>query len=63
MPNDRKVLQQHAPSVFEWVARMWNCRASSLPPKSGSGSCSLEGWRLLAPLVRQILPAYSTSCC
>ena len=29
-PTPRKILQQRAPAVMEWVARMWNCRRSAL---------------------------------
>ena len=29
-PTPRKILQQRAPAVMEWVARMWNCRRTTL---------------------------------
>lgn len=30
-PTPAEIMRQRAPAVFEWVARMWNARASQLP--------------------------------
>jgi glutathione S-transferase len=32
-PTARKIMQQRAPAVFEWVGRMWNARQSRMPAK------------------------------
>jgi len=53
-PTPRKILQQRAPAVLEWVARMWNCKYSSIT--SDSVTCSAgEAWELLQPFVQEYL--------
>lgn len=32
----RKVMQQRAPAVYEWVARLWNCKSSKMVDPSGN---------------------------
>jgi hypothetical protein len=57
-PTGRKIMQQNAPAVFEWVGRMWNCKhhrlAPSFQPSSPPGSLpsTMSG---LFPLVREYL--------
>ena len=56
-PTPRKILQQRAPAVLEWVARMWNCRRSTLPSstsKPDDPSVSLTT-SLLGPLIKEYL--------
>ena len=52
-------MQQRAPAVFEWVARMWNCRRSTLPVstlKPDNPLVSLpKGWEALQPLFKEYL--------
>jgi len=58
-PTPRKIMQQRAPAVFEWVARMWNCRRSTLPAstfKPDNPIVSLpKGWEALQPLFKEYL--------
>ena len=58
-PTPRKIMQQRAPAVMEWVARMWNCRRSTLPSstsKSDDPMVSLpKGWEALRPLFKEYL--------
>ena len=52
----RKVMQQRAPAVYEWMARLWNCEGSRLDYDTGfpePGSLPLNWDRLLA-----LLPDY-----
>ena len=55
-PTPRKIMQQRAPAVLEWVARMWNCRSSTLPQSTLKPIGSLPmGWEDLGPLLREYL--------
>ena len=57
-PTGRKIMQQTAPAVFEWVARMWNCKhhrfTSSFNSSAQPGDLP-ESWNPLFPLVREYL--------
>jgi len=48
-PTPARLLQQTAPSVNEWAARMWNSRAGGRAV--GEGTVTIEG---LSPLLREI---------
>lgn len=52
----RKVMQQRAPAVYEWVARLWNCKGSKLQGESGFPPFGTlpQNW---APLL-SLLPEY-----
>ena len=58
-PTPRKIMQQRAPAVMEWVARMWNCRRSTLSSstsKIDNPIVSLpKGWGALGPLLKEYL--------
>jgi hypothetical protein len=52
----RKVMQQRAPAVYQWIATLWNCRGSRLAEPTGfppGGSLPGNWHRLL-----QLLPEY-----
>lgn len=52
----RKVMQQRAPAVYQWVATLWNCKGSRLSDSTGfpkAGSLP-DNWK---PLLR-LLPEY-----
>jgi glutathione S-transferase len=57
----RKVMQQRAPAVYEWIARLWNSKSSKFRHLSlGQGfprpGTLPESWsRLLLPLLREYL--------
>merc|ERR1712000_627652 len=42
-PTPRKIMQQRAPAVFEWVARLWNAKMEKLHPLHDNGSISDVG--------------------
>lgn len=57
-PTPRKIMQQQAPAVYEWVGRMWNCKQDRLPP--GFESICPDGtignsWTNLFPLAAEYL--------
>ena len=58
-PTPRKIMQQRAPAVMEWVARMWNCRRSSLPSSTSKPDDPMvslpKGWEALRPLFKEYL--------
>ncbi len=53
----RKVMQQRAPAVFEWVARLWNCKGSRLSEDTGFPAPSTlpENWNELLKLLPDYL--------
>jgi len=58
-PTPKKIMQQNAPAVFEWVARMWNCKYhqlsdTSFHPSSKAGSLPTS-WDNLFPLVSEYM--------
>jgi len=57
-PTGRKIMQQKAPAVFEWIGRMWNCKHDKLPA-TFSASCKdgtlPESWNGFFPLVAEYL--------
>lgn len=57
----RKVMQQRAPAVYEWIARLWNCKASKLTIESGfpiKGTLP-QNWNSLLSLLTDYLEYYS----
>ena len=57
----RKVMQQKAPAVYEWMARLWNCTSSKMrsipngfPPPGSLPQC----WDELFPLLPDYLTYY-----
>lgn len=56
-PTPAKIMRQEGPSVFEWVARMWNAKESSFCEKSlASPPGSIpESWKELLPFVKEYL--------
>mmetsp|Transcript_25526 Transcript_25526/g.37687 ORF Transcript_25526/g.37687 Transcript_25526/m.37687 type:complete len:453 (+) Transcript_25526:140-1498(+) len=53
----RKVMQLRAPAVFEWMARLWNCRSSTLGDDTGFPSPGRlpDSWSPLLRLVSEYL--------
>ena len=53
----RKVMQQRAPAVYEWVARLWNCKQSQLTGENGFPAAGTlpSSWNRLLPLLREYL--------
>lgn len=47
-PTPQEIMRNRAPGVYEWVARMWNAKATSAPPELVS-----EVDDVLGPLVRE----------
>jgi glutathione S-transferase len=59
-PTPARIMRDHAPAVYEWVARMWNARASKLgsadwAPTTDGLPSGIEP--LLARAARRYLPA------
>ena len=57
-PTPRKIMQQQAPAVFEWVGRMWNCKDFKLSPKlktTCQGGSLPDTWTNLFPLLVEYL--------
>ena len=58
-PTPRKILQQRAPAVMEWVARMWNCRRSTLSTLKEEHHHQVvglpKGLEALVPLLKEYL--------
>ena len=57
-PTPRKIMQQQAPEVYEWVARMWNCKTDKLQPYYelvGSTEIIPATWKPLFPLIKEYL--------
>ena len=58
-PTPRKIMQQRAPAVMEWVARMWNCRRSTLSSSTSKPDNPIvslpKGWGALGPLLKEYL--------
>jgi glutathione S-transferase len=58
----RKVMQQRAPAVYEWIARLWNAKSSKFHqistgfPQKGSLP---ESWSKLLPLLKDYLKYFS----
>lgn len=44
-PTPAKVMLERAPAVFEWVARLWNARASQFPKEIAWTSFEHPGWQ------------------
>ena len=44
-PTPAKVMSERAPAVYEWVARVWNARASKMPPQQVIADFSHPGWQ------------------
>jgi hypothetical protein len=56
----RKVMQIRAPNVYEWIARLWNCKGSKLNDDNGfpeSGNIP-EYWSKLMSLLSEYLEYY-----
>eukprot|EP00927_Polykrikos_kofoidii_P051773 TRINITY_DN45563_c0_g1_i1.p1 TRINITY_DN45563_c0_g1~~TRINITY_DN45563_c0_g1_i1.p1 ORF type:complete len:467 (+),score=58.33 TRINITY_DN45563_c0_g1_i1:111-1511(+) len=61
-PTPRKIMQQRAPAVYEWIARLWNSRLCDMHFK-GKDVCVGEprsvdvpyGWERLLPVVARYL--------
>jgi len=53
----RKIMEQRAPNVFEWLARMWNAKRSRLDAQSWDPApfANNAGWAKLWPLLREFL--------
>ncbi|CAE7600220.1 unnamed protein product, partial [Symbiodinium microadriaticum] len=53
----RKVMQIRAPAVYEWIARLWNCKHSKLTCENGfpTAGCMPATWAKLLPLLRDYL--------
>ena len=57
-PTPRKILQQQAPAVYEWVGRMWNCKHNKLSStfESACDNGTLPtSWNNLFPLVAEYM--------
>ena len=57
-PTPRKILQQQAPAVYEWVGRMWNCKQDKLSSTFESvcdNGTLPTSWNKLFPLVAEYL--------
>ncbi len=58
-PTPGKIMRQHAPAVYEWVARLWNAKGEKLSKKKfkiKKGSIP-EGWQeLLADMGQAYMP-------
>ena len=57
-PTPRKIMQQQAPAVYEWVGRMWNCKEDKLTSEFesvSSGGSIPNSWNRLFPLVAEYL--------
>jgi len=51
-PSPRKIMEQRAPNVVEWIGRMWNSKRSKLEAKSWCPPGTLPAsWATLWPLV------------
>jgi len=51
-PTPRKILQQRAPAVYEWVGRLWNASVERVPPPEEEEMEDLpRGWERLLPLL------------
>lgn len=49
-PTPRKIMQQRAPAVYEWISRLWNCKQSQMSEETGfpsDGKISLSIMPLL----------------
>jgi hypothetical protein len=53
----RKVMQQRAPAVYEWMARLWNCKGSRLSGEPGFPSAGTlpKNWGALLSLLPEYL--------
>lgn len=54
-PTPSLIMQQRAPAVFEWVARLWNARASVMSGEWVAAGTLPAGW---TPILRDIGEAY-----
>lgn len=56
-PSCRRIMQEQAPAVFEWVARMWNAKAEKLEERqfSHGDNAVPELWH---PIIRDIAQQY-----
>jgi hypothetical protein len=52
-PTPRKVMQQHAPAVYEWIARLFNSRREKLAQYTVSMDWSAQRWGELLTLVQE----------
>ena len=43
-PTPAKIMRQQAPAVYEWLARLWNAKASHLPATQIFSDFSHAGW-------------------
>lgn len=54
----RKIMQQKAPAVHEWIARLWNAKGykfESIPDNFPVDGCLPENWNRLLPLLGDYL--------
>jgi glutathione S-transferase len=54
-PTPRRVMQERAPLVFDWVERVWNARGSEYPSSIEYSSFSHPGWSYF---LRDIVQSY-----
>lgn len=54
-PTPARVMLNRAPAVFEWVARLWNARASRMPGQVSLTGFDQPGWQFF---VRDIATSY-----
>ena len=56
-------MQQRAPAVYEWVARLWNCKCSRMPAEGPTGfpepGALPDSWGPLLKLLPDYLQYYS----
>jgi len=56
-PEPAKIMRNTAPAVYEWVARMWNARASRFAEPLHTTNISHPGWQtILADICQVYLP-------
>jgi len=54
-PTPSRVMEERAPSVFAWVGRLWNARASRLPSDPQLSDFSHRGWSMI---LKDIVQSY-----
>ncbi len=56
-PDPAEVMRREAPAVYEWLARLWNCKAGRLPAEQRWNVPAGEQWQqLLSRLTADYLP-------